>query len=176
MNYQAKMDALTGAFTRKAFFQIADQMIPHMVFQGAAAGHFLILDVDRFKQINDQFGHPAGDRILQQIARCLQEHFSDLGVIGRLGGDEFVVLLHAPLPQWELEPLLNKFMASIHAIPCGDLQVSCSIGIAPILAPISAEAYYQKADESLYQAKSLGRDQYVLGVLNDLSQAKGGLS
>ncbi len=176
MNYQAKMDALTGAFTRKAFFQIADQMIPHMVFQGAAAGHFLILDVDRFKQINDQFGHPAGDRILQQIARCLQEHFSDLGVIGRLGGDEFVVLLHAPLPQGELEPLLNKFMASIHAIPCGDLQVSCSIGIAPILAPISAEAYYQKADESLYQAKSLGRDQYVLGVLNDLSQAKGGLS
>lgn len=167
MNYVAKIDALTGVMTRKAFFETCSKVLRELHPQEGISGYFIMIDVDSFKEINDQYGHPAGDRILQKTAEELREVFGRNGLIGRVGGDEFAVLVSVPITPGELETDLQLFRECIHKVGVEDRRLSCSIGAIPVTVSNSVTALYQGADRLMYFAKKQGRDQYVIGGLGN---------
>ena len=161
MRYEGRIDSLTGAMTRRAFFAVCAR-----VFCGDAPvppGYFLMVDLDRFKEINDRYGHPEGDRALKEVVKSLKDIFGRQGTIGRLGGDEFAVLLCTELTAPELEAALDHFLEAVHRISWGERRLTCSIGGLPIRSASSPEELYRAADAFLYRAKEQGRNRYVLG-------------
>lgn len=111
LNYEARMDELTGLLGRGQFFQMGQQILDNRKFdhnQNEKAGCFIIMDVDHFKEINDSYGHPAGDKVLKAVADNLRKVLGDQALLGRLGGDEFVALMHQALSRQEVETLLNR--------------------------------------------------------------------
>ncbi len=164
MNYEARIDALTGALTRKTFFQACGRALETFDPRQGAWGYFLMLDLDWFKEINDRHGHPEGDRALREVARLLRATFGHSGLVGRMGGDEFAVLLYTPISREELEVDLRHFQESVRKLAWGDWRASCSIGVLPIAAAKPVEELYRDADQLLYRAKDQGRDRYVMGT------------
>ena len=162
MAYQGKMDSLTGVMTRRAFFAACARAFHSAVPPKDLRGYFLMVDLDQFKEINDQYGHPEGDRALKAVANSLKDLFGRQGAIGRLGGDEFAVLLCADMTVSELEAALDLFLDHIHRISWGNQRLTCSIGAALIRSASSPEALYRAADAILYRAKDQGRDRYVI--------------
>jgi diguanylate cyclase (GGDEF)-like protein len=149
MEILAKTDQLTKLYNRRYFVDCFDQL--------EQEGVVMLVDIDHFKGVNDQYGHPAGDQVLCELAACLNEHFSD-GVICRYGGEEFALIL-------ENETLENakirgeKFRVTFQDRET-DFPCTVSIGIC----------WYKKEDYSktmnlvdkfLYQAKNAGRNSVV---------------
>ena len=164
MAYEGKIDSLTGAMTRRAFFSACGRTLESVRSQASPFGYFIMVDLDRFKEINDQHGHPEGDRALKGVAHYLQETLGEQYIIGRMGGDEFAALLCSDIPAEELEAALKHFLTRVHHIAWGEQHLTCSIGAAPIRADLSPEGLYQEADRLLYEAKEQGRDRYVIGT------------
>ncbi len=154
-------DALTGLPNRRAFSARLDEEI---LATGDTGGHLalLCLDLDRFKEVNDLFGHAAGDVMLKKVARCVSGALVEGQMLARLGGDEFAII--APrLPRPEdaariAESVLNALREE-NENATDDGLMSTSIGIA--LFPDDArdrETLLNNADAALYRAKSEGRD------------------
>lgn len=164
MNYEAKMDALTGVMTRKPFFQTCRNLLDTLSASEEGMRYFIMIDVDRFKEVNDHYGHPEGDRILKLIAEQLRYTFGLDGVIGRVGGDEFAVLLYVPMHRGKLENILQLFMERVHEVGVGEHRMSCSMGVHSVTDFKTPDELYQEADRLLYKAKKQGRDQYVISA------------
>ena len=162
MSFEAKMDPLTGVMTRKTFFQNCSDVLENYVPQDGRFGYFIMVDVDWFKDINDHYGHPEGDRVLKEVARNLREIFQEDSLIGRLGGDEFAVLLYTLTSREELEVLLRHFQDRVRRITWEKRRSTCSAGALPILRRDLPEEYYRDADQLLYLAKEQGRDRFVI--------------
>ncbi len=156
---EADVDQLTGVMTRTAFFRVCQKAL---ISDSDLKGYFVMFDLDYFKQINDQYGHPKGDQILRDVAWRLREIFGQYGPTGRLGGDEFAVFLQPPFSKDMLETNLNLFLDSIHNIDSGLHTLSCSIGVTPVKAGKKIDELYQEADGALYRAKQQGRGCYVI--------------
>ena len=127
----------------------------------------LMCDVDHFKQVNDTWGHPAGDEVLKAIGRILKQSTRSAGdVVARFGGEEFVVLLPGTrLSQGQkVGEKIRKYL-SHHIFGEGDatFQVTMSIGVAQV-SDGDGELALKVADDNLYRAKERGRDQLVAGV------------
>ena len=163
MAYEGKIDSLTGAMTRRAFFSACGRTLESVRSQASPFGYFIMVDLDRFKEINDQHGHPEDDRALKGVAHYLKETLGEQYIIGRMGGDEFAALLCSDIPAEELEAALKHFLTRVHHIAWGEQHLTCSIGATPIRADLSTEELYQEADRLLYEAKEQGRDRYVIG-------------
>ena len=163
INREARMDALTGVLTRKAFFPACEKLLKRFDGAEGAAGYFLMVDLDRFKEINDLYGHPEGDRALKEAATAMKLLFGKDSLIGRMGGDEFALLVYVPVSRMEIEDRMRQLIDCIERIHIGDSHMSCSIGAQPVLRPGPAEALYREADGLLYQAKNRGKRQYVVG-------------
>jgi diguanylate cyclase len=124
------------------------------------AATLLLLDVDRFKDINDRFGHAVGDDVLCAIAVLIRDCVAETGPAGRLGGDEFVVALPCDLAAAELQA--ERLRAAVEALELANypgLRCSISVGMAP--APDGAlglREWLEAADRALYRAKHAGRN------------------
>lgn len=163
--YLVELDYLTGVMGRKLFFRHCENLKKKYQEHPEKEGWFLFVDVDHFKEINDAFGHPVGDQVLQQIAKTLQESFADCGEIGRTGGDEFNVILEEETEIRELQKWLDEFLKSVSgAFPSID-KLTCSIGGCRFAYGQPIEDVYTKADQLLYEAKKRVRNCYVLGKL-----------
>ena len=127
---EARTDALTGLLTRKAFFHVCVKTLETYRDSDSKWGYFVMIDVDRFKELNDEFGHPEGDRVLRAIAGKLRDTFDDLGILGRMGGDEFAVLISTPISQAHLENCLEQICA--HAKPSGAARTLSPAALAPL--------------------------------------------
>lgn len=138
-------------------------MLENYVPQDGRFGYFIMVDLDWFKDINDHYGHPEGDRVLKEVARNLREIFQEGSLIGRLGGDEFAVLLYTLTSREELEVLLRHFQDRVRRITWEKRRATCSAGALPILRRDLPEEYYRDADQLLYLAKEQGRDRFVIG-------------
>ena len=116
-----------------------------------------VLDVDHFKQVNDEFGHPAGDRVLRQVADALVASTKDFDVVARYGGDEFVVLL----PQCGCDDAVGvaeRVRAAVRgAVDAAPVTISIGLATLPANA-VDAERLLAAADSALYEAKRTGRD------------------
>jgi two-component system cell cycle response regulator len=163
----ATTDVLTGLRTRRFF----GAQLPLEITKARRAGGslaVLIVDVDRFKSINDRYGHPAGDRVLMEVARRLRQSVRHADFIARYGGEEFALVIPEVSPQ-ELasigERLRNQVAASpIQVSPDEWVTVTVSVGTAGY--PRHGEAPAElitTADRALYTAKSQGRDRVVVG-------------
>lgn len=159
----AHFDPLTGLLNRRIFIDRLTNTVENAKRQGEKCS-LVFLDLDHFKQINDNLGHDAGDFLLKAVANRIKNACRASDSVARLGGDEFVVLLpntdstHGHFAALKLLAAISK---TIH-YGNHQLQISPSIGIAefPTTAQSSHELLKQ-ADDALYEAKRLGRAQYV---------------
>ena len=127
---------------------------------------WIACDLDRFKAVNDTFGHAAGDTVIRTVAERLRELVGSAGTIGRIGGDEFVVLVSAFCDPARLTVLAAEISAAVRApIPLSDgseTDVGVSLGIAIVdTAGIGAAEIASRADAALYRAKQRGRGCFV---------------
>jgi diguanylate cyclase (GGDEF)-like protein len=157
IRFLAHHDALTGLPNRASFTRKLDDEIAHAKRHGQSFA-VLGLDLDRFKEVNDLFGHPAGDALLQRVARALEGVIDGRGSAARLGGDEFAVLLKPIHDEQDALLIADKIIDSMHSpieLPEGGrITTSLSIGIA--LYPEHAdspEALVHEADVAMYHAK-----------------------
>ena len=163
---QASRDALTGIWNRRAILEVLDEKLSGAECNVRSTG-ILMLDLDHFKRANDALGHPAGDSVLQQAARRFGSMLRTHDYLGRMGGDEFLIVLSA-VDQAGLCELAERIRAAVAAEPfhteTNDLQMTLSIGAA-IARPgdRSSKNLIAAADEALYKAKKLGRNQVVCG-------------
>ena len=154
----ARRDPLTGLLTREGFERAAHHILlrPNVVV--------LFVDLDDFKDINDVFGHAAGDAALVHTARILTTWTGSRGTVGRLGGDEFVAALACHPAQ--LASRMDQLAAALHDAPCQGvpLPTTASIGavhVADLPVPSLATAI-GAADAALYASKDAGRDRWTL--------------
>ena len=152
----AEVDVMTGLYTKASALKHGQKILDEK-----GKGFFIIIDIDKFKKINDSFGHLIGDRIITSVAFCLQEHFSDIGYVSRFGGDEFSVLLK-DINEEEMLERTKQLVKSIKKIPLNKGEVTCSIGISAIDDEVDFNEVYKKADKMLYVVKNGGRNNIEL--------------
>ena len=166
---QARTDALTGMFNRRAFLELAAARL----HRGATEGQELamaVLDLDHFKAINDTYGHGAGDALIRRVSEGLQQGVRrGVDLVGRLGGDEFALLLQASGP--EAAELLERCRRVLAEQPLAWMEgesepvaIALSAGVASTCGPAGYDlrSLLLAADQALYRAKRQGRSQVVL--------------
>jgi diguanylate cyclase (GGDEF)-like protein/PAS domain S-box-containing protein len=159
INYLAKVDAVTGLANRHA---LKERLMEALAV--ADKGHevaILVLDLDRFKEINDSMGHTSGDQLLASIGTSLTDLLQGVGFVARLGGDEFAIVLSGVRLAREMEQvaaaICDHLKSETFSVPGGNVQVKASIGIAIFPSDAdSAERLLSNADHALYQAKEKG--------------------
>ncbi len=123
--------------------------------------YFMMIDIDNFKGINDTYGHLTGDKVIINIARLLEKHFSAYGLVSRFGGDEFAVFITRLLNKNDIERKILEFQSDAASILLDDgRKVTCSIGVCHVDKEKKFDEVYRKADEMLYQVKTSGRNGY----------------
>jgi diguanylate cyclase (GGDEF)-like protein/PAS domain S-box-containing protein len=174
--HQASFDTLTGLMNRRYFLASLETKV-------AAANHIgqalslCVCDVDRFKSINDRYGHGAGDEVLANLARILQENSRSADVAGRLGGDEFCLVLSGTKASRAvecLERVRDRFQSVVFNATRGELfSATASFGVADLLPGMDSAAFLDAADRALYAAKRIGRNR--VASLAELSHGPAGL-
>ncbi len=153
----AHNDSLTGIHNRSAFSEALGNLFTELRRSGAGFS-VLLVDLDRFKSINDGFGHPAGDAVLRHVAVALERVFRSDDFVARLGGDEFAVLLPGIVDEATLANIANRAVATVAAdflFEGRTLRVSASIGGAVVPNHATDEPGLMRvADLALYTAKS----------------------
>lgn len=162
--HMARYDALTGLANRAMFLEQVDKSLARLARKGTSFS-ILMLDLDRFKAVNDSLGHAIGDSLLRAVGDRLRRLVRDSDVVARLGGDEFAVIQVGDMSQRDqAKSLANRILTSItepYDIDDRKIVIGTSIGIT--LAPQDAEeagALVRHADLALYKAKSEGRSRY----------------
>ena len=156
--HQAQTDPLTGLLNRSS----TRAYVNHWLSGPDSLGALLMLDLDRFKEINDLYGHQAGDAILLLVAGQLRAHFRQSDVIGRIGGDEFMILMKGvsslPVTERHMDRLCRE-LRQLKDPEHPQITISCSVGAA--VAPAHGRTFkelYSRADHALYRAKRQGKD------------------
>jgi diguanylate cyclase (GGDEF)-like protein/PAS domain S-box-containing protein len=174
LEHIAHFDALTNLPNRVL---LADRMHQAMV-QAQRRGQALAvayLDLDGFKQINDTYGHDAGDQLLVAVSHAVKEAMREGDTLARIGGDEFVAVLADLSEASDCEITLNRLLvAAAQPMQFGDfqLQVSASLGVTffPQADPVDADQLMRQADQAMYQAKLAGKNRYhVFDAVQDRS-------
>lgn len=150
LRVRATRDVLTGLLNRAEFLRLAERYLRARRLGPGAA--LVIADLDKFKSLNDRWGHAAGDRALADFGACCSTVVAAAGLAGRLGGDEFVLLV----PDERAEEL-TAAIASTYARDTTDGPRSVSFGIAEARADDDLSLVLARADEALYRAKEAGR-------------------
>lgn len=156
----ANTDHLTSVPNRRHFHELAARVLREA--DGDEAPVLLVFDIDHFKLINDRLGHPAGDRALRLVGRCMQDALRAGDLAGRLGGDEFALLLaDATMPQaiGVAERIVTQLQAQSpeHRLPV----LTLSFGLVQALPDEDVETALNRADQALYEAKRQGRSRAV---------------
>lgn len=156
---RAERDELTGLLNRKATMQFIQERLERSFKDDKHA--LLMIDADRFKSVNDTYGHQAGDQVLTELAKEIGGSFRSSDIVGRIGGDEFFVLMtHVP-DRSTVEKKMEALKSRIKSVHHEEIYLSASIGVS--IFPDDArtlEEMYSKADQAMYAAKTV-RDQVV---------------
>ena len=155
------LDPLTGIANRRAFFERGAKLLRRTSADGYASA-LLLFDLDRFKDVNDTYGHQAGDRVLSEFCEMVQPMLRPGDLFGRFGGEEFGCLI-AQVSLGEALAVAERIRTAVAATPLdlGDeqRQVTVSVGVAMSneIGP-SLQALFAAADRALYRAKAKGRN------------------
>lgn len=175
--YDAETDDLTGLLNRKALLREAERVLGSQRTEGCA---LWMIDLDRFKGINDRFGHAMGDQVLMAVSQRLRSLFPEGAAVARYGGDEFCAFL----PKVSLEELYRLLQHALNTLDfvCedGDKRVSVKGSIGAAYAQpdesVTYEDLFRQADEALYTAKRNGRHQYAVREMTPAQAADGAMA
>ena len=163
LSNRARIDDLTGMPNFRAFRERIEDEIQRSNRFGYEVG-ILVLDLDRFKQYNDRFGHLGGNDVLQRVARVIQESVRKVDFPARYGGEEFAVV--APqIDETTLALVAERIRANVEALPAPEGLDTVTISIGAATYPTdgaTADALFQVADERLYRAKREGRNRVIV--------------
>jgi len=157
LDYKSKHDPLTGIFDRRAIIEHTESCLR----EGSVA--LIVLDIDHFKRINDEHGHPAGDAVIVELVRRLRTVVPAQGAIGRVGGEEFTVVLPevALADAMQLAHAMRECVAAEpFGAPCAQ-TVTASFGVSQTNVGSRFDDAFGRADAALYQAKRSGRNAVV---------------
>ncbi|MEQ8842864.1 MAG: bifunctional diguanylate cyclase/phosphodiesterase [Acidimicrobiales bacterium] len=158
LEYDATHDELTGLANRRRLHEEFAALV------GAGRrGAMLMIDIDRFKVVNDSLGHSAGDAVLVALADRIRTSVRDCDLVGRFGGDEFAVVVPDGVGEMELAATADRLIEVIRepiVVRGTTIIPTCSIGIAVSGESDDVEAVLRHADAALYEAKAKGRDRY----------------
>lgn len=157
---QASLDNLTGLPNRRGFTEMGRRLIARCYAQGKPIG-VAVIDLDRFKSVNDRFGHAMGDAVLQRFALVAQSVLRNNDVIGRVGGEEFAILLHGSdmaASAAIVERIRRAFQAEAEFIDGIPVRATLCAGVAGANTKVSLESLLKDADIALYRAKNSGRN------------------
>lgn len=162
VRYQALHDELTGIPNRAEFEYRLENAVRQVSSGARESVTILFLDLDKFKEANDTFGHQAGDRVLQLVTERLNDTLRTQDTLARLGGDEFVVLLDSEQSIQDAEAVAHKIIQTVgepFTVGSWEIHIGVSVGIAryPNDA-VNAEALLRAADTAMYAAKDAGRN------------------
>lgn len=156
-------DPLSGALNRSAFVGLSRTLVEE-ARRGGQPLAVALMDIDHFKRINDQYGHPAGDGVIRQVAAHIRESTRDGDRLFRWGGEEFLLLLPG-VNQEQARALMERLAASVAAqvgdAVVEDLRVTLSIGVTLWHGEDTLETVLERADQAMYQAKDGGRNRVV---------------
>lgn len=166
----AETDSLTGLLNRRAFLQRTNEAAERAGSFGRLSA--ILLDIDYFKRINDEYGHDIGDVAIKAVSSLIEE----AGIAGRLGGEEFAVVLPGH-NLTEAEGLANRLRLKAMDLrirsPRGPVRLTCSFGVSEWGEGETVEGLLKRADIALYEAKTSGRNR-VVSAMNDLVLARTG--
>ena len=157
----AELDGLTGAYNKRATEAYINKILTQMPDE---KGTFVILDVDKFKDVNDRYGHAVGDTVLHELAKTFFRHFRKDDIIGRIGGDEFVIYMRNIESKEIASARVKNLIENVRSLPFEEMNgnhVTISVGIA--FVPEAGNCYmdlYKNADTALYETKQNGKDGY----------------
>lgn len=159
----SQRDGLTALSNHTRFFELADETCD-LCRQKNIPFMLILADIDYFKQVNDRYGHIAGDKVLRRVGGRLREVFGKKGIIGRIGGEEFGIALPGRKTVKEASGLLEQLRTSLADVRADDtpIPITMSFGIALQVdedQPLSV--LRERADQALYEAKHSGRDRIV---------------
>ncbi|WP_171056275.1 GGDEF domain-containing protein [Paenibacillus sinopodophylli] len=163
MERMAKIDPLTGLHNHKSFHEYIEKLLEDQRLH-AFPIQLAILDIDNFKQVNDTYGHWAGDIALKQAAGCMADYIGKSSFAARYGGEEFVILLRENNIQaaWQI---IEKLRIAIARSPIAEMNrrhISVSIGLHQIEAGETKEYAFQQADQALYVSKREGKNRTTI--------------
>ncbi len=163
--HAARHDTLTGLANRTYLTEQLEKLVANGATGQPCLGILMLIDLDRFKPVNDALGHNAGDLLLREVAGRLRRCARENDFIARIGGDEFAVLLacepDCERPSDIAEAVAHRMLTSISArfsIDGSSVQIGASIGIAPILPGANLSELMRQADAALYEVKNQGRN------------------
>ena len=166
----AQTDPLTGLANRRHVLQHAQHEIERVARTGDLVA-FLMFDIDHFKQVNDTYGHSAGDMVLRTVADIAREEFRSIDTVGRIGGEEFLVVL-PDIDKEDATAAAERVRRAIaaHKFPVGDSSIGITISIGVVVPDIRTRFVtvgdvLKATDKALYAAKNGGRNRVV--VLNE---------
>ncbi|HXF31633.1 MAG TPA: PAS domain S-box protein [Solirubrobacterales bacterium] len=161
----ANRDPITSLYNRRRFEEELKRQIGRCREAGESAA-LLLLDLDRFKNVNDSDGHAAGDRLIRLVGRALDERIREPDIAARIGGDEFAVILR----DIDLAQARNVAEELRLAVTAADIERDCtaSVGLCRLHGDVpDAETCFRAVDRAMYRAKGQGRDRVVVGSISE---------
>jgi diguanylate cyclase (GGDEF)-like protein/PAS domain S-box-containing protein len=166
MRRTALMDPLTGISNRRHMEGRLRAVIAEYHYTQISSG-VLLIDVDRFKQVNDEFGHDAGDKVLQRVANDLRQNLRTTDMIGRWGGDEFLAILYDVKDSAQLRSIATKLHNIIQYshidLENKSLIITISIGATLLHEDDTPKSIVRRADDLMYYSKNVGRNHITVG-------------
>ncbi len=162
LNYISSYDEMTGIYNRRKFFELGEKKFE----QSEDELYAVMIDIDKFKNINDSYGHPTGDKVIKLVAKTVSEHLTPDAVFGRLGGEEFAILCSCPFPK-SISENIESIRAAVEELEilsdAGEsIKLTISEGVAKRNSSIkSLDELLRIADIALYEAKGLGRNRVI---------------
>lgn len=158
------IDPLTGVKNRAAMDNALRREVELSHRQGASMS-VILLDIDHFKQINDQYGHAKGDTVLRAVAQCAEQSIRSSDILFRFGGEEFLILLSYTRTDGALllAERIRRNIEKLDPMPNTPLRVSVSLGVSSLKENEQSDSLFDRADKALYRAKQEGRNRVATG-------------
>ncbi|MCL4794857.1 MAG: diguanylate cyclase [Bryobacteraceae bacterium] len=177
LRVQATRDVLTGCWNRRAILEVLGRELPRSRREGRHLA-VVLADLDNFKQVNDRWGHAAGDAVLVEAARRMESGVRPYDSLGRYGGEEFLAVLPG-CDEGGAISLASRLAGNLRRDPVlydGEpISVTGSFGVscAPAGAQVGVDDLLRAADEALYEAKRTGRDRVIAGQVGKMQDLSG---
>ena len=162
---QATTDTLTGLANRRKITELLKEEIKKLKEDNNNNFNIIMLDIDFFKKVNDNYGHPMGDEVIKKVSNHMQDKVGSEGVVGRFGGEEFLTILYNnDIQKTALlaDQIRNDIESKRIEFEGKQISVTVSMGIACSAETAVYQELLNKADERLYKAKENGRNQVII--------------